>query len=206
MLVLADALAGDLQQLVHGIYRITGPRVPTVGGAAGDELKFRQTFVFHDDKALENGAVAVWIASEHPLRVVTRHGWKPVGVPMLVTRAHGTAIAEFGGRPAAAAYEQQLGLAPGELSVENFWGTSIFHPLGLLQPDGSQVIRLARSKTAEGVLNIQGCVPPAGSAVQVTEGSPDSLLSVARSSSSRPRTRSSTASSTACRTTSRPRW
>jgi hypothetical protein len=177
--LLADCLAGDLQQLVQGVYRITGPKVTISGGAAGDELKFERTFVFHDDKVIEGGAVALWIASEKPLPVVTRHGWEPIGIPMLVTRAEGTEIIELGGRPAAIAYEEQLGFAPGQLTVDKFWGTSIVHPFGLLQSDGTSVIRVARSKTEQGALRIQGCVPPTGSAVQVMGSSIETLLNVA---------------------------
>ena len=179
VLLLADFLAGDLQQLVQGIYRITGPRAPLVGGAAGDELKFEASWVFHNDKVIEGGAVALWIAGEQPFGIVTQHGWEPIGVPMLVTRAEGTEIIELGGRPASDAYEEQLGLAPGQLSVEDFWGTSIRHPFGLLQPDGSTVIRVARTKTEQGALKIQACVPPSGSAVQVMTGTADSLLGIA---------------------------
>lgn len=103
VLLLADALAGDLQELVKGIYRITGPRAPLVGGAAGDELKFIRTFVFHGDRVIEGGAVALWVGSKWPLPIVTRHGWSPIGVPLMVTRAEGTEIMELGGRPAAEA-------------------------------------------------------------------------------------------------------
>lgn len=178
VLLLADCLAGDLQQLFQGAYRITGPKVSITGGAAGDELKFVQTFVFHDDQVVEEGAVALWIASDRLLPVVTRHGWEPIGIPLLVTRAEGTEIIELGGRPAAVAYEEQLGLAPGQLGADQFWGTSITHPFGLLQSDGSSVIRVARSKTEHGTLRIQGCVPPAGSAVQVMTGTADTLLDI----------------------------
>jgi hypothetical protein len=178
VLLLADCLLGDLQQLVQGVYRITGPRIPTVGGAAGDELKFVRTFVFHNDKVVEEGAVALWIASEQPLHVVTQHGWEPIGVPMLITRAEGTEIVEIGGRPAAVAYEEQLGLRPGQLRADKFWDTSLYHPFGLLQPDGSTVIRVARAKTEQGTLRIQGCVPPSGSAVQVMSGTADTLLDI----------------------------
>lgn len=180
VLLLADSLVGDLQQLVQGVYRVTGPRVAIIGGAAGDEQRFERTFVFHDDHVIAEGAVALWIASQRPLQVVTRHGWRPIGVPMLVTRVEGTEIRELGGRPAALAYEEQLGLLPGQLSAETFWTTSIHHPLGLLQQDGSSVIRVARAKTGQGGLIIQGCVPPAGSAVQVMAGSDDALLDIAQ--------------------------
>jgi hypothetical protein len=178
VVLLADALLGDLQQLVQGVYRVTGPKVAIVGGAAGDDLKFIATYVFHDDKIIEKGAVILWIASERPIKVVTRHGWQPIGVPMLVTRAEGTFLLEINGRPAATAYEEQLGVEPGQLTPENFWGTSIYHPFGLLQADGTTIIRVARYRSAEGTLRIQGCVPPEGSAVQVMSGDADALLAV----------------------------
>ncbi len=176
IVLIADALLGDLQQLVQGVYRITGPKVAIAGGAAGDDQKFVRPLVFHNDQIIEDGAVALWIAAQQPLHVVTRHGWQPIGIPMLVTRAQGTEIVEMGGRSAAAAYEEQLGLLPGELPVDKFWDTSISHPFGLLQSDGSAVIRVARSKTEQGTLNVQGCVPPSGSAVQVMSGNADTLL------------------------------
>lgn len=178
VILLADSLLGNLQELVQGVYRVTGPRVAIVGGAAGDEQQFRRTLVFHDDRIVEQGAVALWVASEEPLQAVTGHGWTPIGIPMLVTRAEGTRILELDGRTAADVYEEQLGLEHGALSPERFWGTSILHPFGLLQPDGTSVIRVARSRTEEGYLNIQGCLPPPGSAVQVMSGSADGLLDV----------------------------
>lgn len=178
VLLLIDSMNGDLQQFVQGVYRITGPKIPLTGGAAGDDQKFVRPLVFHNDQTIEEGAVVLWIASPHPLRVVTRHGWEPIGVPMLVTRAKGIEIVELGGRPAALVYEEQLGLLPGELPADKFWGTSILHPFGLLQSDGTAVIRVARAKTEQGTLRIQGCVPPAGSAVQVMSGTTNSLLNV----------------------------
>lgn len=181
LILFADALAGDLQQLFHGAYRVCGPMTTIVGGAASDELKFKACFSFHDDKVIEEGAVGVWVNSPRPLRVVTKHGWSPVGVPLLVTKAEGTEIFELGGQPAADAYEEQLGFAKGALSPDIFWNTSINHPFGILQMDGSSVIRVARRRTETGSLIIQACVPPVGSAIQVMEGTRDSLLAITES-------------------------
>jgi hypothetical protein len=178
MILLADCLAGDLQQLFLGAYKVVGHRTAIVGGAAGDELAFKACFVFADDAVIEQGAVAVWIASERPLGAATRHGWKPIGAQLLVTRAEGTEIIELNGRPAGAAYEEQLGIGPERLSVDEFWDHSMYHPFGILQMDGSTIIRVARAKTPRDSLMIQACVPPAGSAVMVMEGSSDSLLAV----------------------------
>jgi hypothetical protein len=178
VMLLTDSMLGNLQEFFQGVYRITGPKVALVGAGAGDEQKFVRTVVFHNDEVIDEGAVVVWIASERPLHVVIAHGWRPIGVPLIVTRVAGTEIIELNGRPAAEAYEEQLGLAPGQLSAEQFWGTSIRHPFGLIQPDGSTVIRVARAKTPQHTLRIQGCVPPTGSAVQVMDGSADSLMAI----------------------------
>ncbi len=178
ILLLADSLLGDFQQLIEGIYRVTGPRVPVIGGAAGDEQRFVATYVFHDDTVIEQGAACLWIASQRPLTVVTRHGWEPLGAPLLVTRAADALIHDLGGRPAADAYEEELGFGPGELRPEIFWNHSLHHPLGLLQPDGSYAIRVARARTDDGALRIIGCCPPTGSAVQVMRGDADALLSI----------------------------
>lgn len=47
-----------------------------------------------------------------------------------------------------------------------------------MQSDGTFVIRVARAKSPSGWLRIQGCVPQAGSAVQVMASSRDKLLAV----------------------------
>jgi len=177
VLLLTDSLLGDLQQFVQGVYRVTGPLVAIVGGAAGDEQRWVLSSVFHGDEVLHKGALVLWIASEQPLRVVTRHGWEPIGPPLLVTRAEGTEVIELGGRSAAAVYQEQLGFPPG-LTPEAFWSRSVRHPFGLLQPDGTHIIRTARAVTPRGGLTIQGCVPAVGSAVQVMGGTADGLLDV----------------------------
>jgi hypothetical protein len=177
-LLFTDSLLGDLQQFAQGVYRVTGPQVALVGGAAGDEQRFVQSSVFHGEEVLHRGALVLWIASDRPLRVVTRHGWEPMGPPLLVTRAEGTEVIELGGRSAAAVYQGQVGL-PADPDPAAFWSRSMNHPFGLLQPDGRHVIRVARATTPRGGLTILGSAPPVGSAVQVMRGSQAGLLDVA---------------------------
>ncbi len=177
-LLLTDSLLGDLQQFAQGVYRVAGARVALVGGAAGDEQRFKAASVFHDGRVLDRAALVLWIASPHPLEVVTGHGWEPLGAALLVTRAEGTEIVELDGRPAAEAYQEQLAGQP-PLTPETFWATSVRHPFGLAQPDGTHVIRMARAMSPAGALTIQGCVPAVGSVVQVMRGAPDGLLAVA---------------------------
>jgi hypothetical protein len=175
VLLLADGLVGDHQQLVKGIYRVTGPGIPTVGGAAGDDWRMTDTFVFHDDRVLEHGAVAVWIASEDPGAVAVGHGWSAASVPMLVTRAEGTQIIEIAGRPAGEVYAEVLNCGEQPKAGGAASGDPVLHPLGLLQPDGSVVIRIPTFHGVDQPLRTFAPVP-AGCAIQVMSGSPESLL------------------------------
>ena len=178
VIIFADCLAGDLQQLFRGAYRTTGPKTPLVGGAASDEMNFQETFVFHDEKVVPAGAVALWIGGDEPFDVICRHGWEPIGIPLLVTRAKGVEIMELDGRPAAEVYAEQLGLSLDRLTPETFWQAAVHHPLGLMQSNGSFFIRAARSRTDEGWLRIQGCVPEAGSAIQIMSSTNEKMLSI----------------------------
>lgn len=80
LLLFADGLAGDHQQLVRGMYRVAGPAVPIVGAAAGDDRILRQTSVFRDDQVLSDAAVAVLIRGPSSRALVPVTGGVPTAI------------------------------------------------------------------------------------------------------------------------------
>ncbi|MFC0529153.1 FIST signal transduction protein [Phytohabitans kaempferiae] len=179
ILLLSDGLAGHQQTLLSGVHRVAGASVPVAGGAAGDDRRLEETFVFHDGEVLADAAVAVWIDSPHQLDVMVAQGWRPVSLPLLVTRVEGTVVHEIGGRPALDVFreyfpsgevEQALRYAP----VDGWPRT---HALGLIEPDGTQLIRGAYLDD-KGRVNTFAPLPPY-SAVQIMACEPDDLLGVA---------------------------
>jgi hypothetical protein len=179
ILLLADGLAGHQQTLLSGVHRVAGASVPVAGGAAGDDRRLEETFVFHDGAALTDAAVAVWIDSPHRLDVVVAHGWRPVSLPMLVTRVDGTVVHEIGGRPALDAFREHFpgGEVEAALRYAPVDGWPRSHAIGLIEPDGTQLIRGAYLDE-KGQVNTFAPLPPY-SAVQIVAGEPDDLLSVA---------------------------
>jgi hypothetical protein len=191
LLVLADGLAGHQQEFLNGIHKVTGAAVPVVGGAAGDDMRLDRTFVLADDRVLTDAAVAVWIRSPWPLTVVARHGWQPVGLPRLVTRVEGQVLHEIDGLPAAEIFRDcRQAHHPVPIDVATCrcpccggagagprQGFHAAHALGLLEPDGSQLVRGAYVDD-EGLLRTF-CPLPTYSAVQVMSAQPDHLLAVA---------------------------
>jgi hypothetical protein len=166
-----------------------------VGGAAADDMRLTETFVFAGERALTDAAVAVWINSPWPLAVVAAHGWQPVGLPRLVTSAEGPIVHEIDGRPAAEIFQDCRTshhpvpddvvncrcpcCAPtgGEAGTEPRQGYHAAHALGLIGPDGSTLIRGAYVDD-EGRLRTF-CPLPTYSAVQVVSARANDLLDVA---------------------------
>lgn len=180
VLVLSDGLAGDPQGLLNGIYQVAGAAVPVVGGAAGTDRELSETLVFHDDRVIGDGAVAVWIEAPRPLRVVSAHGWQAHGLPMLVTKVDGPVVHEIAGRPAREVYQENFRYDDPmmELPTPRSAGYHSAHAFGLIEPDGTQLIRGAFVDD-DGL--IRTFTPlPLYSAVQIVSCDQDQLLEVCK--------------------------
>ena len=179
LLLLVDGLAGAQQTLLSGVYRVGGAAVPVIGGAAGDDRRLEQTFVFDGDRVLTDAAVAVWIGSQRPVRVVCRHGWQPIGLPQLVTRVDGPVVHEIGGRPARQVFEEHFRHQgpPHDLVWEMPGGYYSAGAFGLIEPDGSLLIRGAFID-GDGVIRTFAPLP-AYSAVHLVSCDQHDLLQVA---------------------------
>jgi hypothetical protein len=112
LLLLSDGLAGDQQEVVRGVYSVTGAGVPLVGGCAGDDLRMQRTSQLYGDghgpdRALTDAVVAVHLSSDAPIGVGVHHGWRPVGSPVAVG-SQGTRVQTLDGRPALDVYLERL--------------------------------------------------------------------------------------------------
>jgi len=56
-LIFSDALSGNGTELVRGVLTSLGAQFPLVGGAAGDDMNFKQTFQYFNGEALNDAAV-----------------------------------------------------------------------------------------------------------------------------------------------------
>jgi hypothetical protein len=142
LLLLSDGRGGDQQEVVRGAHGVLGAAVPLVGGCAGDELTTSRTFQLYGDRVLTDSVVAAGIASDAPLGIGVRHGWRRVGEPMLVTSSTGNRVYTLDDRPALDAYLQHLGVT--ELAQPDQQGLArlaFTHPFGLGRPNGEDQVR-----------------------------------------------------------------
>lgn len=179
LLLLTDGLGGDQQEVVRGAHGVLGAAVPLVGGCAGDELRMTRTHQFHDDRVLTDSVVAAGIASDAPIGIGVRHGWRRIGDPMLVTASAGNRVYTLDDRPALDVYLERL--KPDEPvcpSSEGLARLALTHPLGLNRPSGEQVRFIGGGDFAERSLSCIAEIPQ-GALVWIMEGDAESVLDAA---------------------------
>lgn len=177
LVVFSDGLAGDQREVLRGMYAVTGAMVPIIGGAAGESLALAHTNQFAPDGVMTNGVVAIGINSPHPIGVGVSHGWRPLGVPHIVTRAEGNVIFELDGRPATEVYFEERNEEL--LDYTGFAGKVMDHPLGLANSSGRYDVRHIMDRHPGDGLVMFGYVGE-GAVVRVMESSGDRLVAAAK--------------------------
>jgi len=163
LLLLTDGLAGDQAEIVRGAYRVVGAEVPLVGGCAGDDLRMAATAQFHDGRVLRRSVVAAAIASDAPLGIGVRHGWRRVGDPMVVTRSDGSRVHALDDAPALDVYLDRLGApADARRDAAAFTRFALTHPLGLSRRSGEEVRFVAGADFGDRSLQCIAQVPQGG--------------------------------------------
>ncbi len=82
------------------------PGIPVLGGMASGAHSPGENLVFLGDEAFASGAVAVLIHGDVRIRSVVSQGCRPIGRPMVVTKADRQVIFELSGKPALAQLQE----------------------------------------------------------------------------------------------------
>ncbi|MEW6055050.1 MAG: FIST N-terminal domain-containing protein [Bdellovibrionota bacterium] len=99
LLILTDALAGYVDDFLEHFTLQTAGRYQLVGGGAGDDGKYLETYVFEGTNVHRDAAVGLEILSKKPIGIGAQHGWKLGGSPMRVTEAIGNRIISLNATP-----------------------------------------------------------------------------------------------------------
>jgi hypothetical protein len=176
LLLLTDGLAGSQEEVVRGAYTVLGASVPLVGGCAGDDLKMRQTFQFHNDQVLSNAAVGAALGSDAPFGIGVQHGWRKVGEPMIVTNSAHSRVYTLDDEPALDVYLRRLNAPPeAQTDPSAFTRFALTHPLGLRRRIGEEMRFVQDADFSDRSL---GCIAdvPRGGLTWIMEGDEESVL------------------------------
>jgi len=177
LMLLTDGLAGDQSEIVRGAYGVVGAGVPLVGGCAGDALRMEATHQFYGTEVMTDAVVGAAIGSDGPLGIGVRHGWRPVGEPMLVTQSSDNRVHCIDDRPALDVYLERLD-APPDVRDDpaSFTRFAQTHPLGLAGRSGEAQVRFVSDAGFED--RSLGCIAevPQGRLAWLMEGDDASVL------------------------------
>jgi hypothetical protein len=174
LLMFADGKISDQRETARGAYEVTSALTPFVGGVAGDDMSRNGVRTFGEGRVVRDGIVSVWITSNRQMAFSVDHGWRPVGKPMLVTRADGCVVNELDGRPAFETFISGPG-APLNEDAEIFNEKALARPVGLPNAQGRYEARQVLDVHDDGSLEFTTAIPEQ-TVMQVMTGDSDSLL------------------------------
>lgn len=159
--------------ILEGLKLALGNTVPIVGGAAGDQFRFRTTYQFFGSEVLSDALPILVFSGEILFSHGIACGWQPIGRKSKVTRADKTLLYEIDGKPALEFYQSYLGNRP----------PTAEHPLAVYEENSNRYyMRVPNTYDAEtGSINFLSDVPEEAM-VCVTEASRDEIIAAAASS------------------------
>ena len=148
-----------------------------VGGCAGDDLRMRSTHQFFGTEVFEDAVVGAALASDGPIGIGVRHGWKRVGDPMLITDAEDNHVRTIDGQPALDLYLRRLE-APPEVWDDH---EAFVHSLRSIRSgwrEGAARSTFASSRAPTSQTRTLACIAevPRGALAWFMEGDGDSVL------------------------------
>jgi hypothetical protein len=164
-LVLTDALAGYVDDLIEQLNIETGGGYSLFGGGAGDDAKFSKTHVFFGTEAYTDSAVALEILSATPLGIGVRHGWQPSGDPLRVTESEGARVASLNAMPAVEAFAEHAELTGQVFDPKDPLPFFLHNVLGL-DTGGGYKLRVPLAVGADGSITCAADIPT-GSTVHI---------------------------------------
>lgn len=145
---------------VEGMTEVIGHQVPLVGGLAGDEGAFVNTWTMGPAGSSSRALVAVGLYGEQlHVGYGSYGGWQPFGPVRRVTRCESNVLYELDGEPALDVYKRYLGDYARDLPA-----SGLLFPFAMLDDD-RQPLGLIR--TILGVDEAQGSLTLAG---EITQG------------------------------------
>ena len=126
-LILIDGLSRSEEKIMDIIGDLTN--VIFVGASAGDDLKFKETFIYKNGKIYKNGAIVALLKPKADFDIIKTQSFSSTGKKLVATKVdeQSRTVIEFNNKPAALAYSEALGVSIDK--AQNYFMTN---PVGLM--------------------------------------------------------------------------
>jgi len=179
---LTDGLSGNGSEVVRGILDELGKHFVIVGGGAGDDARYKETYQYMDDSVFSDSVVGLGLSGNFKYSVGVKHGWVPIGTPMRVTKSEGSILHELDGKPAIQLYKDYFGEEKAKEIEETVLAElALSYPIGIKVPESDEfLLRAPFFVDKKGSITCGGEVPE-GSEVRLMLGSREEAIAAARS-------------------------
>ena len=100
---------GHEEETLAGIIEILGRTTTIVGGSAGDDVQFEQTYQFANGKIYKDATIIMSLFSNLKNAHTVEHGYKPTRKVAVVTESEGKIVKTLDSKPAADVYAKLVG-------------------------------------------------------------------------------------------------
>jgi hypothetical protein len=180
--LLTDGLASTGERLVGDVYDRAPSGAQIVGGAAGDDDRFKTTMVGAGEQADGDAAAGLHVFSTSAWGIGVNHGLRATTKQMRVTKAHDNVVVELDGEPAFNAYERHAAGRGIQLTKENAVPYMIANELGIHFFEKITRARVPLKVDSDGALTCAGDIPK-GSMVSIVDGDPERMIEAAKAAS-----------------------
>jgi hypothetical protein len=128
-------------EIIYGFLDVVGPSLQLIGGSAGDNFVFNETYQFADGKIVNKGAALMAIYSNLYVGLGSSHGFerKANETPLRITKCEGNILMEINGMDAIGVYAKTLKKTVEDVK-KNILKYGMDYPIGILRPDGNYSI------------------------------------------------------------------
>jgi hypothetical protein len=156
--LLFDAMLGHIGSLMDQLYLNFADRVRYTGANAGSESFAPMHCLFDERRCIGNGALCVLLAPSVEARL--DHGYPIPSETMLASSTEGNCITSIDWQPAYAVYRQLIAEHYGvSVTHDNFYSLACHFPFGVMQADGSVIVRIPVAIRDDDALYCVGEVP-----------------------------------------------
>ena len=190
--LLLDPLAGKGEEATALAGAMLGNEARLAGGAAGDDLRMKQTYIGIDERVASDAIVLASIFSKEPLGVGVCHGHHPISSALTITRSEGNVVYEIDGRPAWQVWAEHTrasaaarGIDPAKLAPAEVGPYLLRYEAGLATGSSFR-IRAPLARGDDGSLSF-ACGIPQGAVIRITESEQTAQVTSAREAARRAR-------------------
>lgn len=167
-IIFPDGLTGNISEIIRGAQEVLGTSFPIIGGSAGDQLVFQNSFQYFNNALYQDSVPGILMGGDIKFGISVKHSWLPISKPHRITKSKGNIIKELDHRPAIEIYEDYFEKSLDELEEEGLAKIAFMYPLGItLKNEDRYLIRTPIKVGEYGAL-----ILPAG----VTEGAEVQLM------------------------------